>query len=159
MYVLAAMLPEGARVVNIGAGSGTSSLAMAEMKHSLKIYTIDISEGGPLGGLENERNAFNGAGIGNLIPKQILGDSKDIGKNWQEEKLDAIFVDGDHTTPGIQGDIEAWWPHLKTGGYMAFHDYTRKDWPDVKPVVDAHIKAEKAKTIFKVDTLLLIQKV
>jgi predicted O-methyltransferase YrrM len=138
MQAFAHSLPAGSTVVNIGAGSGTSSLAMTEANPSLKIWTVDISLSGPLGGMENERNAFAGTGL--TLPTQILGDSKEIGRNWPVEgapdQLDLIFVDGDHSIEGITGDILAWKGHVKPGGLMLFHDYTRDVWQDVKPVVD-----------------------
>ena len=50
-------------IVNIGAGAGTSGLAFAEARPNADLYTIDISPGGPLGGLEGERNAFDNSDL------------------------------------------------------------------------------------------------
>ncbi len=38
--------------------------------------------------------------------------------------FDFIYVDADHTTVGVLLDAELAWPHLKSGGIMAFDDYT-----------------------------------
>jgi predicted O-methyltransferase YrrM len=35
-----------------------------------------------------------------------------------------IYVDADHTTVGVLLDAELSWPHLESGGIMAFDDYT-----------------------------------
>jgi predicted O-methyltransferase YrrM len=159
MLAMARSLPEGSRIINIGAGSGTSSLAITEGIRGKKsiLITIDISEGGPFGGLENERNVYDSANY-HPYPRQILGDSKEIGRSWSEEPLDMIFVDGDHTKPGIDGDIEAWWPNLKPGGLMIFHDYGRDFWPQVVLSVDTHVKEYGAQILFVVDTLCVVRK-
>ncbi len=40
------------------------------------------------------------------------------------EHFDFIYVDADHTTVGALLDAELSWPLLKSGGIMAFDDYT-----------------------------------
>ena len=37
---------------------------------------------------------------------------------------DFIYIDADHTTVGVLVDAELSWPKLKSGGIMAFDDYT-----------------------------------
>jgi len=135
LSVLAESLPAGAVFVNIGAGSGTSSLCVTETNPAVKAYTVDISDGGPFGGLENERNAFAETGL--PLPSQILGDSHAAGKLWIGGKVDMLFVDADHSFEGCNGDIEAWHPHVVAGGIIVFHDYERDFWPEVKQAVDA----------------------
>ncbi len=36
--------------------------------------------------------------------------------------VDFVFVDGDHSWKGIEGDWNAWSPKIASGGIMAFHD-------------------------------------
>ena len=40
------------------------------------------------------------------------------------EYFDFIYVDADHTTVGVLLDAELSWPLLKSGGILAFDDYT-----------------------------------
>lgn len=40
------------------------------------------------------------------------------------EEFDFIYIDADHTTVGVLVDAELSWPLLKSGGLMAFDDYT-----------------------------------
>ena len=59
--------------------------------------------------------------------KSIVGDSKELDiskylKSPDDEKLDIIFVDGDHTHDGCRGDVDQHWPYLRTGGLAIFHD-------------------------------------
>lgn len=41
----------------------------------------------------------------------------------QNESLDLVFIDADHTYEGCKKDIDLWWPKLKKGGVMLGHDY------------------------------------
>jgi len=38
------------------------------------------------------------------------------------QKLDFLFIDGDHTYEGVKKDFEMYSPFVKKGGYIAFHD-------------------------------------
>lgn len=53
----------------------------------------------------------------------ILGDSF---TNLQGiyDTYDFIYIDGNHTTVGVLLDAELSWPKLKSGGILAFDDYT-----------------------------------
>lgn len=140
--------------VNIGAGAGTSSLALREGCPLAFLYSVDKSKGGPLGGFEGELNAFRDAA--QEPPEQILGDSAEVGKLWEEVDIDLLFVDGDHIAEGVEADIRAWFPHVKIGGYIAFHDYNNSVWPDVTVVVDELMK--KQISMSKIDMIAVFVK-
>lgn len=156
LRTLAWSLPENPVIINIGAGTGTSSLAFAESRPDASITTIDVSLGGPLGGLENEVNAFRPTGL--KMPAQRLGDSKQAGLSWNGPKADLILIDGDHSYEGCFGDICAWRDHVKPGGLLALHDYERDVWPDVKKVVDESGALEAFDFVIRVDTLIVFRK-
>ena len=44
------------------------------------------------------------------------------------EKLDFLFVDGDHTLPGVQLDYFMYREFVRPGGYIAFHDINDTHW-------------------------------
>ena len=134
LQAIAQSLPDDAVAVQIGAGVGTASLGIVEMHPSLKMYTVDISEGGPFGGLENERNAFSGTGL--PLPKQILANSQTAWKDWNDGPIDLLFIDADHELPGVELDTLGWTPLVKVGGYALFHDYSSNNWPKVADTVD-----------------------
>jgi predicted O-methyltransferase YrrM len=158
LQVLARSLPDGAVFVNVGAGTGTSSLSVYEGNHNLVMYTVDISEGGPLGGLENERNAFNNAGFGSRIPTQMLGDSPKVADTFADKSIDFIFIDDGHLEPEILADITHWLPKVKSGGYVTFHDYVSPEsfWPAVYKVVNEKMACHRF--LFQVDTLRVYRK-
>lgn len=124
-------------IVNIGAGAGTSSLAMTEARMDLikSIYSIDI-EGidNPRGSLVGEQHAF--AQYNTPLINQILGDSYDVGMAWDKGSVDMVFVDGDHSAKSVGRDIQAWLFHIKDGGFMLFHDYNNRVFHVLKPVID-----------------------
>lgn len=125
LMLCARSLPNNPVVINIGAGHGTSGLALIESRDDLELYTIDVNNyPNPYGGLVNERNAFENSGFGGLARHhQIHGKSQEVAKTWKSGLVDMVFVDGDHSLPAIEGDCSGWYPLVKPGGIMAFHDY------------------------------------
>ena len=71
------------------------------------------------------------------IPRTTFyqGDSVEIAKDFNE-KIDLLFIDGDHTYEGVRRDIRAWCPKAKT---ILFHDY---DQDSVKRAVDEYCKVK-----------------
>jgi len=121
-------LPENSYVINIGAGAGTSGLAIIQARDDVRLITIDVNEDSPLGCLKGERDTLKKAGVDFDRHTQILGDSKEVARTWAEkwaEKVDMVFVDGDHSFEGARGDITLWMEHLYEGGIMVIHDYDK----------------------------------
>lgn len=58
--------------------------------------------------------------------------------------LDFVFVDGDHSTEGVAGDIIAWQPKIRVGGWLIGHDHNMKSVRDGiqiamgKPSIEQH---------------------
>jgi predicted O-methyltransferase YrrM len=160
IQALVRSLPEKAVLVCIGVGAGTGSLAMAEMRPDAQLVSVDISEGGPLGGFSNERNAFKFAGL--KLPVQILGNSQEVHAEWPVRSngalIDLLFIDGDHAAHALQGDIDGWLPYVRPGGYVLFHDYQSAMWGDVTGVVDANMNVPGWRYVHQVDTLIAFQR-
>ena len=131
MKKMAITIPEDGVIVNVGAGAGTSGLAYRETCPKAKIYTVDFRDSHPEGGLQNERNAFEIAGLSHCLPTQILSDSKEAGKKWKNGIIDLLFIDAEHSYEGCKGDIMAWLPHVRSGGLLLIHDYHPLVWSDV----------------------------
>ncbi len=53
----------------------------------------------------------------------LKGPSQSILKNLPENSFDVIYVDGDHTAPGVLADAVLAWSLLKEGGILIFDDY------------------------------------
>ena len=160
LQVLARSLGAGAKIVNIGAGAGTSALAMKEARPDSMMWTIDISKGHPTGGMENEYNAFQKVNMLDQLPIQILGDSSEIGRTWGTEPLpgvmvDMVFVDGGHSPEVLTKDIDAWFPWVRDNGIMAFHDYHPEFWSGLMVVIDNHQLLVACPTLFVVESLIV----
>jgi len=55
---------------------------------------------------------------------QTLQKTKDIFNN---ELVDFLFIDGDHTYHGVKTDFEMYSPLVKNGGIVAFHDIGKNE--------------------------------
>jgi predicted O-methyltransferase YrrM len=158
LKMLVLQLPPQPLVINIGAGAGTSGLAIMESREDAWLATIDIQDASsPYGCLEGERQVMTAAGYGDMFGFrwfQVHADSKEVGRNYRfwfanvQKMPNMVFIDGDHSYEGCKGDIEAWLPHIAPGGIIAVHDYLKENlqadpngphpmpWPGVDSAVN-----------------------
>ncbi|MCC6809954.1 MAG: class I SAM-dependent methyltransferase [Deltaproteobacteria bacterium] len=54
--------------------------------------------------------------------------STTMAKAVNEESLDFVYIDGDHSYNGVTADLKAWWPLVKPGGIIAGHDWIPDGW-------------------------------
>jgi len=47
--------------------------------------------------------------------------SYNVSKKWKKP-IDMIFIDGDHHYEAVKRDFEDWVPHVRSGGFVLFHD-------------------------------------
>lgn len=55
--------------------------------------------------------------------KILRMDSADAARRVEDGSVSYINVDADHSYTGVKCDIANWFPKLKPGGVMSFHDY------------------------------------
>lgn len=122
LKLLAKNLPPNPVIINIGAERGTSTLAMLEERPDAMIYSVDIGE------CPGEFNNLKAAGLDSSRVLRVLGRSQEVGLTWKI-MADMIFVDGDHSEAGVEGDILAWKDKLWMDGILAFHDYIPEPIP------------------------------
>lgn len=53
----------------------------------------------------------------------LRGKSVEMSRQLEDDSLGFVNIDCDHSYEGVKGDINAYWPKLKVGGVMAFHDF------------------------------------
>lgn len=151
------------RVLNIGAGAGTSGLAILETRDDVTLITVDITDASsPYGCLEAERDVITRAGFGHEFGHrwfQVHGSSQELSYKWSSAYtyymdktvipfFDLVFVDGDHSYAGCVADITGWMPWIYHNGIIAVHDYNKqmltpdpngphpKEWGGVNAAVD-----------------------
>jgi len=124
--------------VEIGCWKGKSAAYMAELikdsKKNIKFYTIDL--------FEYEGKSFYEETLNNLTPLLdyvtiIKENSTTAYKRFEDNSIDFLFIDGDHTYEGCKNDIKLWFPKVKTPGIIAGHDYTETSC-GVKMAVDQY---------------------
>jgi len=79
-----------------------------------------------LGNVYEQRNKYFESNFDNV--HMITGDSHstevalEVSQILETDKLDFLFIDGDHTYEGILSDYVNYSNYVKKGGYIAFHD-------------------------------------
>ena len=57
----------------------------------------------------------------------------DVGAILGKDQLDFLFIDGDHSYAGVKRDFELYFPLVRSGGLIAFHDILyRKQLPEIQ---------------------------
>jgi hypothetical protein len=64
--------------------------------------------------------ALNPFGERSQIIKQF---GKDAAKQFDNESLDFVYIDAQHSFDSVVEDIETWMPKVKKGGVLAGHDF------------------------------------
>lgn len=65
----------------------------------------------------------------------IKGDSRTVHEQFEDESVDFLFIDGEHTKPVLSTELTVWYPKIKWGGVIAGHDYSM-----IKGVIDRFFK-------------------
>lgn len=55
---------------------------------------------------------------------------------FENESIDFVFIDGDHSYTGCHLDIKCWLKKVKIGGYIAGHDFLDNTMPGVTRAVN-----------------------
>ena len=149
------LLPENPIIVEIGTYLGGSTIRMAQARPDANITTVDCCGHNsnwdePYGEYVqtyivehvlkdkvSKQHLLNNIGRFNNI-KFIEGYSPDCLVNW-DKPVDLYFEDGDHFNPILSTNLNFWKKFVKTGGYVAVHDYC-DDCPDTIVELDKLIK-------------------
>lgn len=139
---LARSLPDRAKIVEVGSFYGGSVVALSAATLDKQLYITSVEsftgnlnntvDGLPLPAvskyIKNVKTTWPYLNINTVaLPGQIAA------KNYSDESLDMVFVDGDHGTEAVKRDIADWLPKVKKGGILSGDDYT---WPTVAAAVD-----------------------
>lgn len=100
--------------------------------------------------LKNLKN-INGIAKIELIQGNSYFDKTEAGleRKLDGQKVDMLFIDGDHTKDGVMNDYKRYQKYVREGGFIIFDDYHHRD---VKNTVDILLKDKKIVTIFKSDS-------
>lgn len=138
--IVAARLPSRmpARILEIGSFAGASLLAMMKRFRGTFIVSVDMpcrtSDPRHHEVMESRGQWFGWSVDFDCVLTAIEGDSHDpaiIAEAGGLGPYDFIFVDGDHSAEGVMQDHLHFWPMLRDGGIMAFHDVAGPRTPEV----------------------------
>jgi hypothetical protein len=138
--------PSGSRFVEIGCWVGRSAchlgVEIINSGKNIKLDCVDTWDGSDIPELANEEVVVNKTlyadFLKNVEPLRsiltpIRMKSVEASKLYEDESLDFVFIDADHTKEGFSDDMDCWFPKVKQGGVIAGHDY---DYPVIKEIVN-----------------------
>lgn len=122
--------------VEVGVERGKYSRVLLESNPGLKLWLVDpwqaykgyrehVSQEKLDGFLEQTKeylSSFNYA-----IKRKF---SVDAAKDFEDNSLDFVYLDGNHEFRHVVDDISEWYPKVRIGGILAGHDYIRRTNPE-----------------------------
>jgi len=128
---LALRLPGRGVVLELGAGSGTSALAILCVRPDLMIVSVDISEEAIHSTAELLSNAADQRFI--MRPdtcwRGVIADSCDVVAiadpmaDIKSGTPDALLIDSSHELEATRRELDTWLPALRSHGHVWAHDY------------------------------------
>jgi predicted O-methyltransferase YrrM len=118
------------RSLEIGTNyGGTLFLLCTVSPPGAQIISVDLG-GGPFGGGYPRRKIplyrkfpRNGQKLRLIRADSHMPETQErVLRALQGDRLDYLFIDGDHTYEGVKRDFEMYSPLLRSGGLVAFHD-------------------------------------
>jgi predicted O-methyltransferase YrrM len=126
LHWLATRVPAGACIVEIGSFKGRSSCYIASGLRSpgARLHCVDVwrNQAMPYDPPEDVFPEFeaNVAKYRHAIEAH-RGESAEVASRWTLP-IDVLFIDGDHSYEGCRPDIDSWLRHVRSGGWVVFHD-------------------------------------
>jgi ubiquinone/menaquinone biosynthesis C-methylase UbiE len=108
-------LPEHARILDIGCGSGMQTLALARLAPGATIIASDIHQ--PF--LDDVTDRVEKAGLGGRITT-LRASMDDL--PFPEESFDLVWAEGSAFVMGFREALSSWKRLLKPGGYLALSE-------------------------------------
>lgn len=124
-------------IVEIGTKKGGSFFIWSRYTNANHLISIDLPGGIHGGGYDRKKIPFLQYFVSDKNEAKvsvILGDShaldtvQKLGEVLNGEKIDFLFIDGDHTYEGVKADFELYSPLIREGGIIAFHDIVESDY-------------------------------
>lgn len=125
------LLPDQAVVAELGCAEGLFSLDILKWPNTKLLYMVDMWEchpefPGDAGASQEWHNKNYSDAMERVkgFPVEVLrGPTVAMADFVENESLGLVYVDACHSYECVKADIRAWWPKLKSGGVIAFHDY------------------------------------
>lgn len=143
--------------VEVGVCNGvTSELYVKEIKNIKKIYAVDsypsfVDWDGTR--VTKERQEETMRRCKERLSKYsniefVHKTSLEFGLQLEDDSIDFVFIDGDHSYEATLKDMQTYWPKVKTGGVFSGHDI---NLPTVTRAVKEFFKEKPETKIFMVE--------
>jgi len=121
-----------ARVMEIGTASGATLLAWCRIA-TKTVISVDLPGGIHGGGYPHQRQPlYKLFTAGRDVRLHLLQKNSQVSETRNEvenilagEKLDILYIDGDHTLRGVTADFDLWHSLVRPGGFIVFHDIVK----------------------------------
>lgn len=126
--------PDGSHFVEVGAYMGRSTCYIGQeiirKEKKIKFDVIDHFKGSPEHQEFLKDKSLYDIFIENMKKAEILDsinviqkDSNEAVKDYENNSLDFIYIDADHSYEAVKNDINIWIPKIKTNGTLVGDDY------------------------------------
>jgi cephalosporin hydroxylase len=142
-YDLLRWLPGNGMCVEVGTHLGEYAQTILSICRPQRLYLVDsyakLSPPGTYGSTYNYETVCAKFAAEPRV-KIIREASTVAAARFPNDYFDWVYIDADHSQAQVTADLEAWWPKVKVGGYLAGHDYIT--WaPPEKAQPDIQVKA------------------
>lgn len=146
-------LPDNSLIVEVGCFRGRSLASVSEtiIRKNINVWAVDIfdkidsleyveedvykKKDGMLKDFEKTVSDF---GLNGLVQVNVMT-SLEAASLFATKglKADMVFLDGNHEYEYVRKEIESWWPLVKVGGVLSWHDYDHngRSWPGVHKAI------------------------
>lgn len=139
-------IPQNGKFVEVGVWKGKSlSYFIVEninINKNITTYAVDTWEGSAEHTKESsvvnkilyEEFISNMSSVADkFVPMRMT--SEQASKQFEDNSLDAVFIDAQHEYEPVKQDLELWYPKVKSNGIFCGHDYYN-GWPGVEQAVN-----------------------
>jgi hypothetical protein len=112
-------------LVEVGSFMGESMEIFAKSGKFKKIYCVDpwLNTDTTTDNVVESEKHFDQKKLNYDIVEKIKSTSLDASKIFEDETIDVVYIDAEHTPEAVKKDILTWLPKLKEDGYMSGHDW------------------------------------
>jgi hypothetical protein len=143
------------KMVEVGCWKGRTTFVIGNSFFDFELYCVDHFYGS-----EEHQDQLKGSSTKEDFLKTIKYTrdiskinilemtSVEASKNFEDNSLDCVFIDGSHDYENVVLDIESWLPKLKNSGIMIGHDYPDPNDPnggfeELKKAVNEKVRDDK----------------